>query len=616
MQTLAIMLMPFRLSLYVTQVRFFSAARYAICGVSARFQLFPAFYSTVFHGGDAMRYQWILIFIMVGMCGMATASCPAWSPWRAEQEMTRLGEQLVEWDKAYYERGKSLVDDQVYDQLRQRLSGWQACFSSDPTHFAVALPSGGQLRHPVAHTGLKKRSQPRELAQWFAAHRDIWVQPKIDGVAVTLVYENGHLIRAISRGDGRSGEDWTDKVRQIRSVPSRLSGVPVSLVLQGELFLPVEGHRQQQMGGINARARVAGEMRRTRPSPLLPHLGVFIWEWPDGPPEMAQRLARLRDMGFGLTADYTHPVTLLAEVQRWREHWYQSPLPFVTDGVVLRQAQEPAGRFWRDVPAHWAIAWKYPLVSQVTEVVAVDKAVGRTGRVAVVLQVQPIVLDDKRVSRVNVGSLRRWRQWDVLPGDQVSISLAGQGVPRLDSVVWRSAVREVPAVTEPEPFDVLSCFRWSPVCQGQFLARLVWMSGRNGLALAGVSEGTWRRLIRNGALPDMVSWLAMSASQLALAGELSETQSRALYHRLQQARRQPLNLWLLALGIPLPRGALPALNAESLEQLHQRTVVEWQQFSAIGARRAQRIWDFLHHPELVSQLKWLDAQGIVMSLSK
>lgn len=560
-----------------------------------------------------MRYQWMLIVVVVMGCGMAGASCPAWSPWRAEQEMTRVGEQLAEWDNAYYARGESLVSDQVYDQLRQTLSVWQACFSSDTARYAVRLPSGGKQQHPVAHTGLKKLSQPLELTQWFRAHHDIWVQPKIDGVAVTLVYENGQLARAISRGNGLQGEDWTEKVRLMRRVPQSLSGAPGSLVLQGEIFLPVEGHRQQQKGGLNARARVAGEMRRTHPSALLPHLGVFIWAWPDGPVEMAQRLAQLRAMGFGLTAEYTHSVASLENARYWRDFWYQSPLPFVTDGVVLRQAQEPAGRFWPDSPAGWAIAWKYPLVSQVAEVAAVDKRVGRTGKIAVVLRLQPIILDDKRVSRVNLGSLTRWRQWDVMPGDWVSISLAGRGTPRLERVVWRSRMRQAPDVPEWEPMDVLGCLRWSPPCHEQFLARLVWMSGRNGLALTGVSEGTWRRLIRKGGLPDMVSWLAMSAEQLAQAGELGEKQALTLYHRLQQARHQPLKNWLLALGIPLPRSAFSVLDGVPLDVLTQRTVADWQGFATIGARRAQRIWDFFHHPELACQLQWLNEQRVEIS---
>lgn len=559
-----------------------------------------------------MRYRYALVVMLwcVTSGWVKAEPCPAWSPARAEQEIARLGQQLTQWDNAYYERGQSPVDDQVYDQLRQTLATWQVCFQADADSFVVNLPSSGKQPHPVAHTGLKKLTEPAELKQWIAQHRNLWIQPKIDGVAVTLVYEQGKLVSAISRGNGRQGEDWTDKVRQMNAVPQQLSGISGRLVLQGELYLSVTAHRQQQTGGINARAQVAGEMRRKQPSPLLSRIDVFIWAWPDGPADMSTRLAALRELGFGLTADYTQPIASFEEAARWRERWYQAPLPFVTDGVVLHQSQEPAGRYWQDTPAEWAIAWKYPLVNRVTEVTGVDVEIGRTGRMTVVLQVQPMMLDDKNVSRVNLGSVSRWRQWDVLPGDRVSISLAGLGIPRLDAVVWRGAVREAISVPVASSFDVFSCLQWSKACQPQFLARLVWMSGRNGLSLSGISEGTWRRLIQQGKVIDVVSWLALEPAQLAAGGDFDKQHVERIYHQFQRARRQPLRQWLLALGLPLPSSARQALDGASFEQLQQRSVAQWQQFSGIGVRRAQRIRDFLHHPEIVRQLTWLNEQGV------
>ncbi|MEI7376246.1 NAD-dependent DNA ligase LigB [Dickeya chrysanthemi] len=558
-----------------------------------------------------MRYQYALAAVWFLVSGFANATpCPAWSSARAEREVAQLGQQLTQWDNAYYEQGRSPVDDQVYDQLRQTLATWQRCFQSDTERFAIRLSSTGKQSHPVAHTGLKKLSEPTELKQWVARHDGLWVQPKIDGVAVTLVYEQGKLVSAVSRGNGRQGEDWTDKVRQINAVPQALSGMSGRQIFQGELYLPVTEHRQYASGGINARAQVAGEMRRKQPSPLLSRLGVFIWAWPDGPADMPTRLAKLREMGFGLTADYTQAISSLEAAAQWRERWYRAPLPFVTDGVVLRQTKEPAGRYWQDTPAEWAVAWKYPLMNQVTEVTGVDVEIGRTGRMTVVLQLQPVMLDDKSVSRVNLGSVGRWRQWDVLPGDRVSISLAGLGIPRLDAVVWRAAVRESITVPAVSPFDVFSCLQWSRECQPQFLARLVWMSGRNGLSLSGISEATWRRLAQRGTLVDVVSWLALEPAQLAAAGDFNEQQAARIYRQLQQARRQPLRRWLLALGLPVPSSARYALEGASLEQLQQRSIVEWQQFSGIGARRAQRIRDFLHHPEIVRQLAWLNEQGV------
>nr|WED67537.1 hypothetical protein PJ912_13045 [Pectobacterium colocasium] len=156
-----------------------------------------------------------------------------------------------------------------------------------------------------------------------------------------------------------------------------------------------------------------------------------------------------------MTAAYTHAIGSFADAEKWRHHWYHNPLPFVTDGVVIRQTKEPQGRYWRNTAADWAIAWKYPPVHQVAEVTDVAFSVGRTGKIAVVLKLNPLQLDDKSVSRVNVGSLSRWKQWDVLPGDRVSVSLAGQGIPRLDNVVWRGTER--PAIVSPNEHD-FPCF--------------------------------------------------------------------------------------------------------------------------------------------------------------
>ncbi|VTP68697.1 DNA ligase B [Serratia rubidaea] len=100
----------------------------------------------------------------------------------------------------------------------------------------LPLLPAGKMPHPVAHTGLRKLTDRRAVARWLAERRDVWLQPKIDGVAVTLVYRQGKLAQAISRGDGRQGEDWLEKVRAIPGVPSTLAGAPDFLVLQGNCF--------------------------------------------------------------------------------------------------------------------------------------------------------------------------------------------------------------------------------------------------------------------------------------------------------------------------------------------------------------------------------------------
>ncbi|MFE8146825.1 NAD-dependent DNA ligase LigB [Brenneria goodwinii] len=559
---------------------------------------------------------WFRRFVIMALAGLAAwpcialSSCPAWPAERAQKEMAMLHQQLTLWDDTYYKAGISLVDDEVYDQLRSRLNHWRRCFQPDKADFAIRLPSNGKENHPVAHTGLKKLSERGRLSQWITQHNDLWIQPKIDGVAVTLVYQQGRLVSAISRGNGLQGENWTEKALAIPDIPKQLTDAPSALVLQGELFLKVDNHRQKQQGGINARAVVAGEMRRHAASSVLPRIGIFIWAWPDGPATLSERLNALRVMGFALTADYTQRISSLEDAERWRERWYRSPLPFVTDGVVIRQDKEPQGRYWRDTPADWAIAWKYPLIQQVAEVNGVDFSIGRTGKINVVLNLNPLRLDDKSVRRVNVGSLSRWKQWDVLPGDQVSISLAGLGIPRLEKVVWRTAERSPITPPNEGDFHNLSCFQYSIPCRQQMLSRLTWLSGEHGLNLKGIGEGMWRRLIQHGALSDVISWLTLTREQIGEVRGMGNKQADNVYESLQQARRQPLARWLLALGLPLPRSAGSALENMSWLQLQQRTLSQWRQFPGIGARLAEEIMAFLHHPIVVDFIARISREGI------
>lgn len=161
------------------------------------------------------------------------AVCPVWSAARAHEELSRLQQQITQWDDAYWKEGVSVVEDGVYDQLHARLLQWQHCFADDAPP-SLTLPSpGGTIPHPVAHTGVQKLADKRAMQQWMREHNDLWVQPKVDGVAVTLKYQQGKLTQAVSRGDGLKGEDWTQKVQQIPAVPQTVVGALANSVLQG-----------------------------------------------------------------------------------------------------------------------------------------------------------------------------------------------------------------------------------------------------------------------------------------------------------------------------------------------------------------------------------------------
>lgn len=552
---------------------------------------------------------WMAILISI-LCWQSSvwAVCPAWSPARAQEEIFRLQQQIKQWDDDYWKEGKSEVEDGVYDQLSARLTQWQRCFGSEPRDVMMP-PLNGAVMHPVAHTGVRKMADKNALSLWMRERSDLWVQPKVDGVAVTLVYRDGKLNKAISRGNGLKGEDWTQKVSLISAVPQTVSGPLANSTLQGEIFLQREGHIQQQMGGINARAKVAGLMMRQDDSDTLNSLGVFVWAWPDGPQLMTDRLKELATAGFTLTQRYTRAVKNADEVARVRNEWWKAELPFVTDGVVVRAAKEPESRHWLPGQAEWLVAWKYQPVAQVAEVKAIQFAVGKSGKISVVASLAPVMLDDKKVQRVNIGSVRRWQEWDIAPGDQILVSLAGQGIPRIDDVVWRGAERTKP--TPPENrFNSLTCYFASDVCQEQFISRLVWLGSKQVLGLDGIGEAGWRALHQTHRFEHIFSWLLLTPEQLQNTPGIAKSKSAQLWHRFNLARKQPFTRWVMAMGIPLTRAALNASDERSWSQLLFSTEQFWQQLPGTGSGRARQVIEWKENAQIKKLGSWLAAQQI------
>lgn len=552
---------------------------------------------------------WMAILIGI-LCWQSSvwAVCPAWSPARAQEEISRLQQQIKQWDDDYWKEGKSEVEDGVYDQLSARLTQWQRCFGSEPRDVMMP-PLNGAVMHPVAHTGVRKMVDKNALSLWMRERSDLWVQPKVDGVAVTLVYRDGKLNKAISRGNGLKGEDWTQKVSLISAVPQTVSGPLANSTLQGEIFLQREGHIQQQMGGINARAKVAGLMMRQDDSDTLNSLGVFVWAWPDGPQLMSDRLKELATAGFTLTQTYTRAVKNAYEVARVRNEWWKAELPFVTDGVVVRAAKEPESRHWLPGQAEWLVAWKYQPVAQVAEVKAIQFAVGKSGKISVVASLAPVMLDDKKVQRVNIGSVRRWQEWDIAPGDQILVSLAGQGIPRIDDVVWRGAERTKP--TPPENrFNSLTCYFASDVCQEQFISRLVWLGAKQVLGLDGIGEAGWRALHQTHRFEHIFSWLLLTPEQLQNTPGIAKSKSAQLWHQFNLARKQPFTRWVMAMGIPLTRAALNASDERSWSQLLFSTEQFWQQLPGTGSGRARQVIEWKENAQIKKLGSWLAAQQI------
>ena len=511
-----------------------------------------------------------------------------------------LRQQLTVWDDSYHRLGVSLVSDAVYDQLRSRL---ELCRAVDnPLQTA-----SGPMAHPVAQTGLAKLTDERAVERWIKGRQDLWVQPKVDGVAVTLVYHQGQLQHVISRGDGLTGQNWTPAAQVISAIPQRLPQ-PVDMVLQGELYWRVPGHVQARSGSVNARSTVAGLMARHALSPEQGQgIGLFVWDWPQGPHAQSERLARLAELGFTDSQTYSQPIEHLDHARHWREHWFNTPLPFASDGVVLRQSQRPAAERWQAKPPNWAAAWKYPHAQALSEVRKVTFNIGRTGRITPMLELTPVRLDDRTIKRISVGSLQRWQDLDIRPGDHVAISLAGMTIPRLDSVALRASERVEVLAPQPNNFHALSCWSATPGCERQFLARLNWLSSKKGLAMPFVGPGTWNTLIQAGEVNNLLDWLTLDAARLANIGGFGERSSERLLASVHAARQQPFARWVKALGLP-PTGDAPL--GQSWQALVARDEQAWQAYAGIGAQRAAQLTEFMREPNVQALSEQLRAAGI------
>lgn len=526
----------------------------------------------------------------------------------ARTQVDTLAEQVRLWDDRYHRLGQSPVHDELYDQARQRLAHWRQCFPQ-----TLAKPDNplagarGTFRHPVAHTGLEKLLDEQAVGAWLDSRQDVWIQPKVDGVAVTLVYRQGRLEQVISRGDGALGQDWSASARRIPGIVQQLPE-PIDVVLQGELYWRLDDHVQSTTGGLNARSKVAGLMNRRQLSDAdAAGIGLFVWAWPDGPSVFTERLATLARWGFTDSLRYSQPIRTLTEAAHWRMYWYNHSLPFASDGVVLHQASRAPGKRWQVSAPYWAVAWKYPTSKALALVRKVQFKIGRTGRITPILELEPVRLDDRQIRRVSVGSLKHWQALDIRPGDQVSISLAGQVIPRLDHVILRNPTRIDLPVPDPRDFHALSCWQLDPGCEEQLLARLTWLSSNQGLALPHMGRETWNVLIQAGLIAGFLDWLTLDAAELANIDGLGERSRTRLLDSLHSARQRPFAQWLKALGVP------PAARSnleENWQTLVARDTQAWLEIDGIGPARAAQLSAFFRDPQVQSLAETLRVAGI------
>ncbi len=575
------------------------------------------------------------------------------------QRHAELSSQLDDASYRYYVLDQPTLSDAEYDVLMRELQALESRFPDLVTPDSPTQRVAGgfsTLFEPVAHLerllSLDNVFSPEELTEWAArAQREApvpsWLcELKIDGLAVDLVYEAGRLVRAATRGDGRTGEDITNNLRTLKSVPTQLAadaGVPVPELLEvrGEVYLPTSAFEQLNAGLIDAgkppfanpRNAAAGSLRQkdprvtaSRPLALTLHgVGASRGFEPVTQSHAYELLGRL---GLPVSA-YTAVVSSLPEVQefvdRWGEHRHDAPHEI--DGVVVKvddfALQRRLGATSKS--PRWAIAYKYPPEEVNTRLNNIIVSIGRTGRATPFAVLQPV-----RVGGVTVGQATLHNEYEVarrgvLIGDTVVVRRAGDVIPEVVGpvVALRDGSekafvmpKECPAcgtelVREGDQVD-LRCPNHVG-CPAQRVWSIFHFAGRSALDIDGLGFETARLLASNEIVKDVGDIMALTPESFEGLPGFGPKKIEQIMRGLEHAKTQPLWRLLVALSIRdvgAPTAQTLAREFRTLDALEAADVERIQEVEGIGPKTAGVIAGWFADPGHQEIVRKLRAAGV------
>jgi DNA ligase (NAD+) len=525
----------------------------------------------------------------------------------SKDRIAQLRQEIEEHDRRYYVEARPTVTDAEYDALFRELRDLEAAHPelitpNSPTQRVGGKASTGfkQVRHAVPMLsldnlfakegldGLKKfvasveRAVPGEKLEWL-------VEPKVDGLAMSLRYEDGAFKTGATRGDGETGDDITENLKTIRAIPLHLRKAPPVLEVRGEVFMTNEGFRrvcdEMRAAGeepfANARNSAAGSLKQLDPRAVAKrplHFIAYGLGEVDGdtPQTQSETLDWLKAFGFP-----THRWTKLChsaeeifeaieELDRERDQF-----GFETDGAVIklndRDLREQVGYHSR--APKWAKAWKYLAEQAETKLNAITIQVGRTGVLTPVAELEPVFLRGSTISRATLHNEDEIRRKDIRVGDTVVIEKAGEVIPAVVKVV----LEKRPEHTEPFDFAAHlggkcpvcgSAIRrdpqfavWvceNPACPAQKTRRLEYFAKRGALDLDGLGGIVADKLVERGLVNEPLDVFDLKLEPLATlnlgteeeARVFGEKNARKLLDAIERARTLPLARWLHALAIP------------------------------------------------------------------
>ena len=578
-----------------------------------------------------------------------------------QQQIDKLRQDLRRYEYEYHVLDNPTIPDAEYDRLFHQLKALEATHpelitADSPTQRVGAKPLSGfaQIRHEIPMLSLDNVFSDEEFYAFVKRIEDRLIrlpepltfccEPKLDGLAVSILYVNGVLTQAATRGDGTTGEDITANIRTIRNIPLQLlmDNPPVRLEVRGEVFMPHAGFERLNQQALekgektfaNPRNAAAGSLRQLDPKitskrPLvLNAYGIGIAEGVDLPNTHYERLQWLKSIGIPVNPEIRlcngtdEVLDFYRDIQNKR-----SSLGYDIDGTVLKindiALQEKLG-FISKAP-RWAIAYKFPAQEELTRLNDVEFQVGRTGAITPVAKLEPVFVAGVTVSNATLHNGDEIERLDIAIGDTVVIRRAGDVIPQIIGVLHDRRPADARPIVFPETCPV--CDSAIVRIEGEAVARctgglfcaaqrkeaLKHFVSRKAMDIDGVGGKLIEQLVDRELVHTPADLFKLDLTTLTRLERMGAKSAENALASLEKAKNTTLARFIFALGIR-EVGEATALNLanhfKTLEALQNADLEALQQVPDVGEVVANRILAFWHEPHNVAVVNDLIAQGV------
>ena len=571
------------------------------------------------------------------------------------KRIAALRAEIEENNYQYYVLDDPVISDVRFDELMRELESLEREFPQFHSSHSPTQRVGGQpldrfetVAHDVPMLSLNNAFSAEEVTDFDRRCREgsgqgmmhYVAEPKIDGLAISLRYEKGRLVRAATRGDGRNGEDVTLNARSIPSIPLQLRGsdIPSVLEVRGEVFMPIAGFKklneEQSARGeklyANPRNAAAGSLRQLDPKLCAKRPLAFycyaLGSWLHGNPPETQiaLLEKFREMGLPVNPLATEVVGVEACMEYYDRVLVQRPsLAYEIDGVVYKVSsfrdQELLG-FVSRAP-RWAMAHKFPAQEETTEIMAIEIQVGRTGALTPVARLAPVFVGGVTVSNATLHNAMEIERLDARVGDTVVVRRAGDVIPEVVSVVLSKRKKKTkrfafpsacPVCGSPVALDSGGIIRRCSgglICSAQVKESIKHFVSRRALDIEGMGDKLVEQLVDSGRVKSPADLFTLSHDELAGLERMGSKSAANLMEALTKARSTTLPRFLFALGIPQVGEATAQALAEafgSLDGLMTASAEALEEVPDVGpivAGEIVRFFSALHNRSVVSDLR-------------